>query len=66
MLGSFPSPDGEEGVLEQALRIVRNRKWVVLQSIVVVTIFAALFSVLKNDTFTATSGLLFRRTRRTP
>ena len=60
MLGSLSSARGDEGVLEQALTIVRNRKWVVIQSIVVVTLFAAFFSLSKSDEYTATASLLFR------
>ena len=50
-----------EGVLEQLLRIVRRRKWVVLQAIVVVPVLALLFSLSQEKEYTATATLLFRQ-----
>ena len=44
-----------EGVLEQLLRIVRRRKWVVLQAVVVVPVLALLFSLSQEKEYTATS-----------
>lgn len=50
-----------EGVLEQLLRIVRRRKWVVLQAVVVVPVLALLFSLTQEKEYTATATLLFRQ-----
>ena len=56
--GFVTSPDG---VLEQALRIVRRRKWVILQALIVVPLVAFLLSASQEDRFTATATLLFRQ-----
>ncbi len=50
-----------EGMLEQLLRIVRRRKWIVLQALVVVPVLALLFSLTQEDEYTATATLLFRQ-----
>jgi capsular exopolysaccharide synthesis family protein len=50
-----------EGILEQLLRIVRRRKWVVLQALVVVPVLALLFSLTQENQYTATATLLFRQ-----
>ena len=50
-----------EGVLEQLLRIVRRRKWVVLQALIVVPLLALLFSLTQEKEYTATATLLFRQ-----
>jgi tyrosine-protein kinase len=50
-----------EGVLEQLLRIVRRRKWVVLQALVAVPLLALIFSLSQPDRYTATATLLFRQ-----
>jgi tyrosine-protein kinase len=50
-----------EGVLEQLLRIVRRRKWVVLQAVVVVPVLALIFSLSQADQYAATATLLFRQ-----
>lgn len=50
-----------EGVLEQLLRIVRRRKWVVLQAVIVVPLLALLFSLTQEKEYTATATLLFRQ-----
>jgi capsular exopolysaccharide synthesis family protein len=50
-----------EGVLEQLLRIVRRRKWVVLQATIVVPVLALLFSLSQEKEYTATATLLFRQ-----
>ena len=39
----------QEGVIEQALRIVRRRKWVVLQATIAVPVIALLFSVTQRS-----------------
>jgi succinoglycan biosynthesis transport protein ExoP len=50
-----------EGVLEQLLRTVRRRKWIVLQAVIVVPVLALLFSLSQDDEYTATATLLFRQ-----
>ena len=50
-----------EGVLEQLLRTVRRRKWIVLQATIVVPLLALVFSLSQEDEFTATATLLFRQ-----
>ncbi len=50
----------QEGLVEQALRIVRRRKWVVLQAAIVVPLLALLFSLAQAKQYTATATLLFR------
>lgn len=50
-----------EGVLEQLLRVVRRRKWIVLQAVVVVPLLALVFSLTQEDEYTATATLLFRQ-----
>lgn len=50
----------QEGVLEQALRIVRRRKWVVLQATIAVPLIALLLTVTQQKEYTATATLLFR------
>jgi tyrosine-protein kinase len=49
-----------EGVVEQLLRIVRRRKWIVVQAVVVVPVLALLFSLSQEKEYTATATLLFR------
>lgn len=50
-----------EGVLEQLLRILRRRKWIVVQATVVVPLLALVFSLTQEDKYTATATLLFRQ-----
>lgn len=50
-----------EGVVEQLLRIVRRRKFVVLQAVVLVPLLALLFSLTQENQYTATATLLFRQ-----
>jgi polysaccharide biosynthesis transport protein len=50
-----------EGVLEQLSRIVRRRKWVVLQALIAVPVLALLFSLTQEKEYTATATLLFRQ-----
>jgi non-specific protein-tyrosine kinase len=52
----------EEGALEQALRIVRRRKWVVLQALIAVPLMALALSARQEKQYTATATLLFRET----
>jgi len=55
-----PQVKTPEGVFEQALRIVRRRKWVFLQALIVVPALALVFSLTQEDEYTATATLLFR------
>ena len=57
---SGQSAPPEEGVVDQALRIIRNRKWVFLQALVLVPLLALLFSLLQPERYTASSTVLFR------
>jgi polysaccharide biosynthesis transport protein len=50
----------QEGLIEQALRIVRRRKWIVLQAIVAVPLLALLLSLSQEKQYTASATLLFR------
>jgi tyrosine-protein kinase len=50
-----------EGVLEQLLRTVRRRKWIVLQATIVVPLLALVFSLSQEDEYKATATLLFRQ-----
>jgi capsular exopolysaccharide synthesis family protein len=50
----------QEGVIEQAWRIVRRRKWVVLQALIAVPVLAFLFTMTQPKEYTATATLLFR------
>lgn len=52
---------GDEGVLEQALRILRRRKLVFLQALVIVPLIAFALSVSQDEQYTATATLLFRQ-----
>lgn len=51
----------EEGVLEQALVILRRRKWIVLQAVIIVPVIAFLFTLTQSKEYTATATLLFRQ-----
>jgi polysaccharide biosynthesis transport protein len=50
----------QEGIFEQALRIVRRRKWVVLQAVIAVPVIAFIFSSTQPTEYTASATLLFR------
>jgi len=50
-----------EGVFEQLLRIVRRRKWIVVQAVVLVPLLALGFSLTQEKEYTATATLLFRQ-----
>ena len=52
----------EEGAIEQAIRIVRRRKWIVLQALIAVPLMALALSVRQDKQYTATATLLFRDT----
>lgn len=60
--GRAPASGGPptEGILEQLFRIIRNRKWVVLQALVIVPAAALALSLLQPSTYTAQATLLFR------
>ncbi len=49
----------EEGLVEQVLRILRRRKWIVLQAVVLVPLLAFLYSEHQPTLYTSTAGLLF-------
>lgn len=51
----------QEGVLEQALRIVRRRKWIILQATIAVPVIALLLAVTQAKQYTATATLYFRQ-----
>jgi succinoglycan biosynthesis transport protein ExoP len=51
----------EAGLAEQALRIVRRRKWVILQAIIAIPLIAFVFSLSQTKEYTATATLLFRQ-----
>lgn len=52
----------EEGAIEQALRIVRRRKVIVLQALIGVPLIALALSLTQEKEYTATATLLFRDT----
>lgn len=52
----------DEGAMEQALRIVRRRKWIVLQALIAVPLMALALSVRQEEQYTASATLLFRDT----
>ena len=51
----------EPGVVEQAFKVVRRRKWIILQATIVVPIIALLISLSQTEEYTATATLLFRQ-----
>ncbi len=51
----------QEGIFEQGLRILRRRKWVVLQAVIAVPLLAFLYTSTEPEEFTATATLLFRQ-----
>lgn len=51
----------EVGLVEQALRIARRRKWVILQATIAVPLLALVFSLSQQKEYTATATLLFRQ-----
>lgn len=53
-------PAEESGVVDQALRIVRRGKWIILQATIAVPLIALLFSLSQEKEYTATATLLFR------
>lgn len=52
----------EEGAIEQALRIVRRRKVIVLQALIGVPLIAIALTLTQEKEYTATATLLFRDT----
>ena len=52
----------DEGAIEQALRIVRRRKVIVLQALIGVPLIALALSLTQEKEYTATATLLFRDT----
>lgn len=60
--GRPAAPVGEQapGLLENFLRILRVRKWWVLQGLIIVPLVVAALSLRQEERFTATANLLFR------
>lgn len=56
-----PYSEPERGVLEQTWRIIRRRKWILIQAIVLVPVLALLFTLRQNKEYTAAATLLFRQ-----
>lgn len=50
-----------DGFLEQAFRVLRRRKWVFIQALIVVPAIAYGLTLMQEDNFTATATLLFRQ-----
>lgn len=48
------------GVVEQALTLLKKRKWVILQAVVVVTLVAVVLTSRQETEYTTSSNLLFR------
>lgn len=60
--GSRPQAAGSpaQGLVEQALTLLKKRKWVILQAVVVVTLIAVALTSRVDEEYTTTSKLLFR------
>lgn len=62
--GRAPRPKraapGDDDALEQAVRILRRRRLVVLQALILVPLIALALSLAQDEQYTATSTLLFR------
>jgi polysaccharide biosynthesis transport protein len=56
-----PYPEPEKGVVEQTWRIIRRRKWVIVQAIIIVPILALLLTLRQPKEYSATATLLFRQ-----
>lgn len=61
-----PQVNTPEGALDQIVRIVRRRKWVVLQALVAIPLLALVFSLTQEEEYTATATLLFRQVAEGP
>ena len=57
-LGATWSPP-EEGLLEQAWRLLRRRKWIILSALVIVPVIAFLYASHQPTQYTASAGLMF-------
>lgn len=57
---NLPAVSRTEGVLEQGLRIVRRRKWIFLQALVLIPLIALALSLTQEKQYTAEAKLLFR------
>jgi capsular exopolysaccharide synthesis family protein len=55
-------PDDEGGV-ERLLRLLRNRKWIVLSSVIIVPLAALLFSLSSAKQYTSQADVLFESSR---
>ena len=51
--------DSEEPLLERTLRLLRRRKWIILQVLVAIPLLVLLLSLQQEKRYTATSSLLF-------
>ena len=58
--GRFPGATPPPGALEEAIRIARSRKWILLLTILVAGSAALALSLLGEDEYEATSAILFR------
>jgi succinoglycan biosynthesis transport protein ExoP len=62
--GTDPSSaTGDDGLVEKALRLLRQRWWVVLQALLVIPLAALVLSLLQDERWTATSTLSFEPAR---
>ncbi len=51
--------DAEEPLLDRTLRLLRRRKWIILQALVAIPLLVLLFSLQQDKRYTATASLLF-------
>jgi len=51
--------DSEEPLLERTLRLLRRRKWIILQALVAIPALVLVFSLQQEKRYTATANLLF-------
>lgn len=56
-----PQVKAPEGVLDQVARIIRRRKWIFLQALILIPVLALAFSLTQEKEYTATATLLFRQ-----
>jgi capsular exopolysaccharide synthesis family protein len=55
----------EEGFVDLAMRVLRRRKWIVLQALVIVPVIALLYSLHQPTLYTTSAGLLFQNPAQT-
>lgn len=56
----MPAVSRTEGALEQGLRIIRRRKWIFLQAVILIPLIALALSLTQEKQYTAEAKLLFR------